>query len=32
MKSTADHLQPDIFKLTIEMQQQPSHWSLKNYK
>jgi len=25
MKSTADHLQPDIIKLTIEMQQQPSH-------
>jgi len=26
MKSADDHLQPDISKLIVEMQQQPSHW------
>jgi len=25
MKSTDDHLQPDISKLIVQMQQQPSH-------
>jgi len=25
MKSADDHLQPDISKLTVETQQQPSH-------